>query len=85
MTEGPGACPRCGGVGTIQYGRRLDRPVVVGHDVAIVAITADVCERCGETLLHPGMVDRLIAAKRDLRAGALGPPVGHVYELRNAG
>ncbi|MEK6607383.1 MAG: hypothetical protein AABZ30_06965 [Myxococcota bacterium] len=41
-----------------------------GDDVMLVRVTADVCRDCGEALLHPGMVDRMIAAKRALRAGA---------------
>ena len=58
MTEqGPSVCPRCGG--EIDYGLYVERNVREGNDVALVTLKADICRRCGEVYLYPGMVDLL--------------------------
>ena len=80
-TQGPTACPRCGG--DLDYGRQVERSVREGNDVALVTVKADVCLRCGEILLHPGMVDALARARELLRKGPNTPAVGRVFDLRN--
>lgn len=80
-TQGPRACPRCGG--DLDYGRQVERSVREGTDVALVMVEADVCLRCGETLLHPGMADALAHARDQLRRGLNTPAVGRVFDLRH--
>jgi len=81
MTEhSPSMCPRCGGV--LDYDRDVERSVREGNDVALVKVTADVCTRCGELLLHPGMADRLVLAARQMREGKADHVVGKVFDLR---
>ena len=83
MSDGPSNCPRCGG--ELERQREIVRPVRHESDVALVTVVADVCTRCGENLYHPGMVDRMTAAKRNLEAGSSAPAVGHVYDMRSTG
>lgn len=81
MTEhSPSKCPRCGGA--LDYDREVDRSVREGNDVALVKVTADVCTRCGELLLHAGMTDRLVLAARQMREGKATHVVGRVFDLR---
>jgi YgiT-type zinc finger domain-containing protein len=80
-TQGPGVCPRC--AGELDRGRHIERSVREGNDVALVTVQADICLRCGETLLHPGMVDRLSRARDLLREGSAVPAVGRVFDLRS--
>jgi YgiT-type zinc finger domain-containing protein len=79
-TQGPTVCPRCGG--ELDRGRYIERSVREGNDVALVTVQADICLRCGETFLYPGMVDRLSRTRDLLRAGAAAPAVGRVFDLR---
>lgn len=72
----PTDCFRCGG--ELEQDQQLERPVRAGNDVAIVKVTADVCSKCGEVLLHPGMANRLLQAKRRLESGPSAPAVGQV-------
>ena len=81
MSDGPSMCTRCGG--ELEYGRELERYVHEGNDVAVVTVSADVCRRCGEVLLHPGMAEKLSKAEETLRAHAAGSAVGRVYDLRD--
>jgi len=67
--QGPAACPRCGG--ELDLGRLIERSVREGDDVALVTVQADICLRCGETLLYPGMMDRLARVRDLLRAGSV--------------
>ena len=76
-------CPRC--QGPLEYDRDIERPVREGNDVALVKVLADVCTRCGEILLHPGMADRLVLAARRLREGKADHVVGRVFDLRSEG
>ena len=76
----PSKCPLCGG--TLEADREVERVVREGDDVALVRVRADVCGDCHEALLHPGMVERMFAAKAALRAKAEAPVVGCVYDLR---
>jgi YgiT-type zinc finger domain-containing protein len=46
-------CPRCGG--ELDRARDVVRDVREGNDVALVTVRADVCPRCAEVLLHPGV------------------------------
>lgn len=78
--DGPSRCPRCGG--ELERDRDVERHVREGNDVAIVTVRVDSCLRCGEVLLHPGMVERLAKAREVLRHGPPRPAVGHVYDLR---
>lgn len=80
-TEGPTRCHRCGG--DLDHDREVEQSVREGGDVAIVSVRADVCQRCGEVLLHPGMVDRMAEAKQALRRGTSAPQVGRVFDLRH--
>ena len=80
-TQGPSACPRCGG--ELDRGRLIERSVREGNDVALVTVQADVCLRCGEVLLYPGMVERLARTRDLLRAGSAAPAVGQVFDLRH--
>ena len=80
-SQGPTACPRCGG--DLDYGRRIERSVREGNDVALVMVEADVCLRCGEILLYPGMVDALSRARELLKKGPAAKPVGRVFDLRH--
>ena len=80
-TQGPTACPRCGG--ELDLGRQIERSVREGTDVALVNVVADVCSRCGEILLHPGMMELLAHAREIVRKGSAAPAVGRVYDLRN--
>jgi hypothetical protein len=73
-------CTHCGG--ELEYDRELERYVRVGNDVALVTVRADVCHRCGEVLLHPGMIEKMDQAEDLLRAHAAGKAVGQVYDLR---
>ena len=79
--QGPGACPRCGG--ELDRGRTIERSVREVNDVALVTVQADICLRCGETLLHPGMVDQLFRARDLLREGSATQAVGRVFDLRS--
>jgi YgiT-type zinc finger domain-containing protein len=79
--QGLTACPRCGG--DLDSARQVERSVREGTDVALVNVVADVCSRCGETLLHPGMVELLAHAREVLRKGMAAPAVGRVFDLRN--
>ena len=79
--DGPSRCPRCGGA--LDYDRTLERAVRGGNDVAIVLVRADVCQRCGETLLHPDMADRILSARRALENETPAPVVGRVFDLRS--
>ena len=79
--QGPSSCPRCGG--ELDRGRRIERSVREGNDLALVTVEADICQRCGEVLLYPGMVDRLSRARDLLRAGSASPAVGQVFDLRH--
>jgi YgiT-type zinc finger domain-containing protein len=81
MSNGPSMCTRCGS--ELEYGRELERYVHEGNDVAVVKVQADVCRRCGEVLLHPGMVEKLAKAEETLKRHAAGAPVGRVYDLRD--
>jgi YgiT-type zinc finger domain-containing protein len=80
-TQGPRACPRCGG--DLDRGRYVERSVREGNDVALVTVQADVCQRCGEILLYPRMVDLLSRARDLLREGSAAPAVGQVFDLRS--
>jgi len=51
--------------------------------VALVTVQADVCLRCGEAYLYPGMVEQLARTPDLLRAGAAAPAVGQVFDLRH--
>lgn len=66
IVQGLSACPRCGG--ELDYGRQLEKSLREGNCVTLVKVRADVCLRCGEVLLHPGMVEGLARA-RDLGRG----------------
>lgn len=79
MSDGPAKCPRCGG--ELDYGRAVVRSVRADNDIALVTVVADVCTRCGEVLLHPKMHDKIVEAKRALKAGHAGEAVGHVYDM----
>lgn len=79
---GPTCCPRCGG--DVDHDREVEQAVREGGDVAIVSVRADLCSRCGEVLLHPGMVERLAEAKHALRLGTSAPQVGRVFDLRHS-
>ncbi len=79
--QGPTACPRCGG--ELDRDRQVERSVREGTDVALVNVVADVCSRCGETLLHPGMVELLAHTREVLRNGSASPAVGRVFDFRN--
>jgi YgiT-type zinc finger domain-containing protein len=81
-TQGPSQCPRCGG--DLDRGREEDRTVREGNDVALVTVMVDRCVRCGEVLLHPGMVEKLANAREALRRGEQGSPIGSVYDLRSS-
>lgn len=74
-------CPRCGG--DLDRDRSVERSVREGNDVALVIVQADVCLRCGEVLLHPGMVERLFRSRDLLRAGPAAPIVGRVFDYRS--
>lgn len=74
-------CTRCGG--PLEYGRELERYVHEGEDVAVVTVVADVCRRCGEVLLHPGMTEKMAEAEDMLRRRTVGIAVGRVYDLRH--
>jgi len=78
--SGPAKCPSCGG--TVEPDREVDQVVREGDDVALVRVRADVCLDCHEVLLHPGMVERMFAAKAALRSSATAPVIGRVYDLR---
>ena len=78
----PSRCPRCGG--ELDYDQELERAVRGGNDVAIVLVKADVCQRCGEALLHPGMADRILSARRALEKKIAAPVVGSVFDLRSS-
>lgn len=80
--KGPPRCPRC--AGALDLGRTIERTVRYGNDVAIVDVTVDSCQRCGETLLHPGMTDKVLAARRSLEASSAAPVLGRVFDLRSA-
>ena len=80
-TKGPGVCPRCGG--DLDRGREIERSVREGNDVAFVTVKADICLRCGEVLLYPGMVELLSRARDLLREGSAAPAVGRVFDLRH--
>ncbi|MBI3271644.1 MAG: YgiT-type zinc finger protein [Planctomycetes bacterium] len=74
-------CPLCGGL--VKPDQEVERVVRERDDVAIVRVRADVCADCGEALLHPGMADRIVAAKAALRRGIqAGAVVGRVFDLR---
>ena len=79
--EEPSVCPRCGG--DLDRGRYIERSVREGNDVALVTVQADICRRCGEVYLYPGMVDLLSRTRNLLRAGAAAPAVGQVFDLRD--
>jgi len=74
-------CPRCGG--DLDRGRYVERSVREENDVAMVTVQADICRRCGETFLYPGMVDLLSRTRDLLRAGEAAPAVGRVFDLRD--
>lgn len=80
-SNGPSACPRC--AGELDHGREVERSIREGNDVALVRVRADVCLRCGETLLHPGMVDLLARARNLLKEGSALHAVGRVFDLRD--
>jgi len=61
----------------------VERSVRQGNDVALVTVQADVCLRCGEAYLYPGMVEQLARTPDLLRAGAAAPAVGQVFDLRH--
>jgi len=61
----------------------MERSVREGNDVALVTVKADVCLRCGELLLHPGMADVLSRARELLREGPTSAAVGRVFDLRD--
>jgi YgiT-type zinc finger domain-containing protein len=79
--EGPSVCPKCGG--ELDRGRYIERSVREGNDVALVTVKADICRRCGEVYLYPGMVDLLSRTRDLIRAGAAAPAVGRVFDLRD--
>jgi YgiT-type zinc finger domain-containing protein len=79
--QGPKVCPRCGG--DLALGHQVERNVREGNDVALVTVRADVCLRCGETFLYPGMVDLLFRTRALLRAGSAAPAIGRVFDLRH--
>ena len=81
MNNGPSMCTRCGG--DLEYGRELERYVHEGNDVAVVKVLADVCQRCGEVLLHPGMAEKLAKAEDMLHRHAVGAAIGRVYDLND--
>jgi YgiT-type zinc finger domain-containing protein len=82
MTMGPSQCSRCGG--ELEYDREVEQEVRHGDDVALLRVRADVCTRCGEVLLHPGMTDRMVRAKKMLQESpAKARVVGRVYDLRS--
>lgn len=81
MSDGFSSCPRCGG--ELEYGKDLERQVRVADDVALVKVKADVCTRCGELLLHPGMVDRIARVKQALKKSS-APVVGRVFDYRDS-
>lgn len=82
MTEqGPSGCPRCGG--DLDCGRYVERSIRESNDVALVTAQADICRRCGETYLYPGMVDLLSRIRNLLRTGAVAPAAGRVFDLRD--
>ena len=56
--KGPSGCARC--AGDLEYGREVEVEVRQADDVALVRVTADVCKRCGELLLRPGMSDHML-------------------------
>jgi YgiT-type zinc finger domain-containing protein len=81
IEQGPSVCPWCGG--ELDRGHYVERNVREGNDVGLVTVKADICRRCGEVYLYPGMVDLLSRTREFLRAGAAAPAVGRVFDLRD--
>jgi len=76
----PNKCWRC--LGELKLDQEVQIQVREGDDVGFVTVRADVCEQCGERLLHPGMSARLLKGQSILRHEHSSiPAIGRVYNL----
>lgn len=57
-------CPNCGG--SLQY-KQVEEYVRGGNDVAVVSVSAQVCEKCGERLYSVPTVEKFEAVRDSLR------------------
>ena len=73
-------CPRCGRENTYVI-REVEQTIPVNNDVVTVSLMVGECTYCGERLLDDAATQRLQAATRKVRQGALAEltRTGSVY------